>query len=230
MSQAVYVALLALFAISTHAETSLQSLSEIESAVRSFVAAARPTGTAEIRVTVGRLDPRLRLVKCPNSLILENNSSTSMLGNSAVKVRCEGAAAWSIFVPVHIKERRVALVAARDLAPNHLLSEADLMPADVWIDNPRVQIAADATSLIGKLLPRGLAAGGTIPLQQLRSARTVRRGSTVTLAMSHGALAVRMSGLAMQDGGVGDVIQARNNHSKRVVEGVIQADGVILVR
>jgi flagella basal body P-ring formation protein FlgA len=39
-----------------------------------------------------------------------------------------------------------------------------------------------------------------------------------------------MAGVALQDGAVGDRIQARNSNSRRVVEGIVGADGIIRVR
>lgn len=208
----------------------VQDLPSIRAAVEAFLADRTGTGGPETAVTLGRLDPRLRLPPCDTPLQASQNPGARPLGASSVNVRCEGSTPWSIFVPVVIRERREAVVTTRALPAGHALTAQDLARAPVWVGDPATQTLEDPNLVIGKQVQRPLAAGAVVPLNGLRSPRLVRRGAPVTLSLARGPIAVRMAGVALQDGAVGERVQARNNASQRIVEGVVEADGTLAVR
>ena len=49
------------------------------------------------------------------------------------------------------------------------------------------------------------------------------------LSMKTGAIAVRVSGIAMADGARGDRIKVKNLSSKRIVDGTVSNENLILV-
>ncbi len=79
----------------------LQSLADIDSAVKKFVSQSlQDAGDSEF--TLGRLDPRLRLAACESALKMRFSREASSGGRNAVEVRCEGVRPWSIYVTVDI--------------------------------------------------------------------------------------------------------------------------------
>jgi flagella basal body P-ring formation protein FlgA len=84
-------------------------------------------------------------------------------------------------------------------------------------------------SALGRIAVRDLAAGTVLNANMLEAPRTVRRGQAVTVALASGAVAVRVAGTALRDGALGERIPVRNLNSRRVVEGVIRADGLVEV-
>jgi flagellar basal body P-ring formation protein FlgA len=207
-----------------------QSLADIQTAVEDYVTAASAPDKQEIALTVGRLDPRLRLAACDIPLQASQNPGTRLLGATSVNVRCEGVTPWSIFVPAMIREKRSVVVATRSLAPGQQLQPADVTTQAVWVSDATTPYLEDTAQAIGKQTQRLIPAGSPLPVQGLRSPRAIRRGAAVTLALERGPLAIRVGGVALQDGALGDRIQARNNSSRRVVEGVLAENGVVRVR
>ncbi len=207
-----------------------QSLSDIQAAVEDYVTAASAPGGHEIALAVGRLDPRLRLAACDIPLQASQNPGTRLLGATSVNVRCTGATPWSIFVPALIREKRTVVVATRALAPGQQLQPADVTTQEVWVSDATTPYLQNTAQAVGKQIQRLIPAGSPLPLQGLRNPRAIRRGAMVTLALERGPLAIRVGGVALQDGALGDRIQARNNSSHRVVEGVLAEHGVVHVR
>lgn len=208
----------------------IQSLADIHAAVEAHFADRLAAAEGGLKLTVGKLDPRLRLAACDQVLTASQNPGARPLGPTSVNVRCDGRAPWSIFVPVHLSERRSIVVTARALVPGQVVTAEDLARREVWISDPTARYLDDPALAIGKQAMRALGADQPLPLQGLRSPRVVRRGAPVTLALERGPVAVRVAGVALQDGALGDRIQARNTVSRRVVEGEVGAGGILIVR
>jgi flagella basal body P-ring formation protein FlgA len=87
---------------------------------------------------------------------------------------------------------------------------------------------ATATSeIVGKQARRRLVAGKPIPLSSLLPPFAVRRGASIAAIYEEDGFAIATTLIALQDGVVGDVIDARNAVSGTIVQGVIAADGTL---
>ncbi len=74
-----------------------------------------------------------------------------------------------------------------------------------------------------------MSAGQILSSRMVRTPTLVERGQRVNLLASKDGFQVQMLGTAMDAGGVGERIRVKSLESRRVVEGVIQADGSIAV-
>jgi flagella basal body P-ring formation protein FlgA len=63
----------------------------------------------------------------------------------------------------------------------------------------------------------------------LKLQKVVKRGEQIILVAATSAMEVRMNGTALEDASVGQTIKVKNSSSKRVVEGVVQAPGIVKV-
>ncbi|WP_246884635.1 response regulator, partial [Pseudomonas protegens] len=54
-------------------------------------------------IQVNQLDPRMRMPNCDKELTANLESPAQPLGRVTVKVRCEGASPWTVFVPAQVK-------------------------------------------------------------------------------------------------------------------------------
>ena len=85
------------------------------------------------------------------------------------------------------------------------------------------------SELNGRTVRRALAAGTTLAVEMFTPSLIVHRGQEVTLLSSGGALEVRATGRAMNDGASGSRIQVQNLSSMRVVEGVVESADLVRV-
>lgn len=213
-----------------NAVAEIQALTAISNAARAHLEAVAVAGGNPREITIGHLDPRLRLPHCPTELVTSQASNARQLGHSSVNVRCEGDVAWSLFVPATVREQRTIAVAATALPGGRLLTPADIRMEPTWLIDDSRDYLDNTGAAAGRLTTRPFATGAPLTLQCLRNPRAVKRGATVTVALAQGPLAIHVGGVALQDGAVGDRIQVRNSSSKRIVEAVINADGSVVVR
>jgi flagellar basal body P-ring formation protein FlgA len=82
-------------------------------------------------------------------------------------------------------------------------------------------------ALIGKVARRTLLPGQPIPLGAIRDPYLVMQGKTVTVVFEHGGLTITANALALQNGGLGEVVSLRNLDSGAVIKGTVASNGSI---
>ena len=114
--------------------------------------------------------------------------------------------------------------------PGQTISEAMLadrpFPAGTAAHYP---IFADHMGLVGKVARRTLLAGKLIAMNAVGEADVVVRGTIVQATYRNDSLVITAPVLALQAGALNAAIQVRNVDSGKVIVGVVQADGSVLV-
>jgi flagella basal body P-ring formation protein FlgA len=207
-----------------------QSIASIRSAVRDFLSEQTSGYRNPPRISVGALDPRLRLPTCPASLETALLPGTRAEGNTTVSVRCNGTKPWSLYVQASVRVFKQVLVAAHPLPRGQVVTGADLEAADREISRLRSGYFIDYKKVIGMRVRRSIAQGMALSPNMLESRKIVRRGERVTIQAEAGGLQVSMAGKALTDGAKGDTIEVQNLSSKRKVQAIVASPGVVTVR
>ena len=120
-------------------------------------------------------------------------------------------------------------VLARALRPGDSIGEGDL----VWADLPDRQVSGnavrDAAGLVGFSARRAIPPGQPVLISDLKAAKLIGKGQAVTLILDTPGMRLTARGVAMQDGGEGDVIRIANERSHAVVQGTVTAAGTVVV-
>jgi flagella basal body P-ring formation protein FlgA len=204
----------------------IQSLDAIREAARQQVASQfnRP-GTD---ITIGTLDPRLRLSNC--SQPLKTFFPQGKRGNKlTVGVRCEAPKRWTIYVTAEIHQTVEALVAKEYLRRGRVLGSEDLEPKRFDANQLKFGYFTDIHEVLGKTLKRHLNRGAVLTPSNIAVTKVIRRGERVSIIAETGGISVRASGEALEDGGLGDIIRVRNLNSRKVIEARIEAPGRVKV-
>ncbi len=206
----------------------IQSLLSIEAAVRGFLE-EQAQQYEDVEISVSPLDPRLRLAPCEQPLEAYFPPGGRTTGSTLVGVRCRGEHPWSLYVSATVAVQELVVVTARPVSRGLPLSAGDVVLERRDLSRVTSGFLTDPAAAIGKSVTRGLGQGIILSPNMLKAALLVRRGERVTLTAKTGGLEVRMQGEALADGVEGQRIRVRNLSSKREVEGVVVAPGVIEV-
>ncbi len=206
-----------------------QSLDEIRQAAHDFVLTHFKERRAPPRVEVGRLDRRLRLAPCASDLEAFLPPGSRRLGNIVVGVRCAEPKPWSLYVPARVRLLRRVLVLARPVARGTTLTAGDVRLETRDVDSLTAGYLVDPAEVVGMRTARNLKLGQPLNRLVLSIPKLVRRGQRVLLLAQGSGLKVRMQGEALKDGAHGDRVRVRNLRSKREVEGVVTAAGIVEV-
>ena len=120
-------------------------------------------------------------------------------------------------------------VLSRRLAGGTTIGESDLS----WITMNEAQLNADmltdASQLVGQELRHDQGEGEVLRSRDIIPPRLVTRGSLVTMKIETPLMLITSQGRAMQDGAKGEVVRVTNIQSNRVIEGTVEASGVIRI-
>lgn len=140
-------------------------------------------------------------------------------GSSFVKQRLTGRVSVKKEIPV----------LARRVTGQTVLGAGDLTwRAEAEERLPR-DVLTDAAQIVGLELRTDGNEGDMLRMRDLLPPRLVTRGSLVTLKVETPLMQITVRGRSLGDGAKGDVVRVTNMQSKRVVEGVVEADGIVRV-
>jgi flagella basal body P-ring formation protein FlgA len=207
----------------------LQPLPGIEQAAYEHALNDAQASYSQPQVVVEPLDKRLRLKQCERPLQTFSNSSANSVGNRTIGVKCQHPSEWTVYVPVRVKVMKQVVVAARPLAANRNLTRQDVRLQAMDIADLRQGYISSPQQVVGQQLKYPLAVGRVVPSRSLKLEKIVRRGEQIVLVAAAGAMEVRMNGTALDDASIGDKVKVKNSSSERVVEGIVQAPGIVKV-
>lgn len=212
--------LLVLFSRPAFCAADRQNLLALHEAVVAFVHAQHPAD-ADLEVLPDRLDPRLRLSPCEGSLEAFWSPGSAELGQTTVGVRCDGTKPWKLFLPTRVKLLQPVVVASRPLARGQRLGKDDLALEKRDLGTLRGKTIQNPTQVLGYLMRRGVPAGRALHTALLEAPVLVERGRRVRMAVQAQSIDITMTGVALEDGALGETVRVRNPASSRVVEGVV---------
>lgn len=181
--------------------------------------AALAPGAVRVEVEPGRLDPRLRLAPCERiEPFLPANAR--IWGRTRVGLRCvQGAANWSVSLPVTVKVFAPAWVLSEPLQAGAVLQAAQLQQAEVDWAAAATPPVADVSLLVGRQLLRPLAAGAPVRVADLRQRQWFGAGDTVQVLARGQGFSVTGEGQALSPGIEGQPVRVRIDNG-RIVSGL----------
>lgn len=199
--------------------------------VQRFAAeATRQSGLAGVRaqISVGRLDPRLRLAAC-TTVQPYLPTGTRLWGAARIGLRCTDAAVrWNVFLPIQVDVFGPALVANATLPAGHVLAADDLRSAEVNLAATRSPAMTRQELAVGRALSRPLVAGDTLRGADLRARQWFAAGDNVRLVATGSGWRISGEGQALAAGVEGQSVRVRTE-SGRVVSGVPVAERLVEV-
>jgi len=211
--------------------STIQNVKEIRDTAKSFLeshysAAQESTDSSRVKITVGKVDPRLRLAKCDQPLTGFIPQGTDLKGNSVLSVRCVGAVSWHIYVPVAVQIYQPTVVFKRPLRKGQAISAKDLAIEPIEISRLRVVTLNRKEEIVGSILKQNARVG-----QPATSAMAcmVCKGDKLAVIAQNSAFSVSMEGEALEDGHYGETVRVKNANSKRIIRGTVVASRKVSV-
>ena len=102
-----------------------QDLAVLKQTAEQFLLTQANGLPGEVRVTVGAIDPRLKLPVCPVPEAFLPPSSKAW-GKTTVGVRCNVPSAWTIYVSAQVRVHGEYIAAAAPLAQGQTIGQGDI--------------------------------------------------------------------------------------------------------
>ncbi len=233
MSTIVYrvmlLMLLSAGAVSAPEAETLQSLDSIEHVAYEYSLLEAQVQHDNPQIVMGALDSRLRLQACDGNLEAFSKVQNLGLGNQTIGVKCLAPVAWTVYVPIRVKVFKPVVVTVKSLAAKHIITKTDLRVEQHDISTLRQGYLQNIELAVGQQLKYPIAMGATIKPRSLMNKKVVHRGEQIVLVATLGKMEVRMAGTALADATQGQRVRVKNISSKRIVEGVVDAPGIVRI-
>jgi flagella basal body P-ring formation protein FlgA len=183
-------------------------------------------GVTRVDIEVGRLNPRLRLAPCQR-VEPYLPRGTRLWGQARIGLRCtQGSALWNVYLPITVKIYARALVAVAPLVVGSVVSQADLVQAEVDLAEDASAAMTDATLVVGRTIARALNPGDSLREAHLKPRQWFAAGDTVKVVAVGSGFSVAGVGQALTPGKEGQPARVRTG-SGRVLTGMPVADHLV---
>lgn len=177
-----------------------------------------------------QVDPRLHLVHCASPLAASRGAGAELGAHVTVRVSCPAATSpWAIYVPVSIESDVSVLVLRQSGLRGTRVTAAEVSPETRRVPGLAVGYVTDVAALDHRTLARNVPAGTALTADVMLADLIVHQGQAVTLIAAAPGISVRAAGKVLEDGREGARVRVQNLASLKIVEGVVDANGVIEV-
>jgi flagella basal body P-ring formation protein FlgA len=188
------------------------------SGTKTNASSASPTAP-RIEVSIGQLDPRLRLAPCQH-VEPYLPDGMRMWGKSRIGLRCtQGVAKWNVYLPITVRVFGKALVATSGVSAGSVLTAADLTQAEIDLAEDNSPPLANPELAVGRTLARALKPGQSLRQSHLKARQWFAAGDTVTVLAQGDGFAVAGEAQALNPGIEGQPVRLRTE-SGRVLTGL----------
>jgi len=212
---------------SSHASAKDQSLSVLSEKIEHYVfnELNEQQQNGKVFVSADKIDSRLHLQTCdPQQIEVFNPHQKPLLGSITMGIRCrEESNHWTLYVPVKIAIMRQILVADRPLTKGVVIRATDLSMQQMDISQIKQGYLTDPDDVIGRICKQTINQGSALTMENVQKPVLIHKGEQVSINAITDALNVSMSGIALQDGQMNDIIRVKNNSSKRIIEAQVMA-------
>lgn len=208
-----------------------QDLSGVSVAAQQYLADVMQDSFPDDKITidVAGTDPRLRLTACDKPLTFDLHGRQLSASNVTLRVQCESNSPWSFYLTAKVERMRLILVAARNIGRGERLSNADFSLEQRDVSTMGNSTVSDPARIAGKEARRPINLGDSLRTTSVTAPEVIQRGDAVSVKAVSGGIAVSTSGVAMNDGKVGEQIRVQNLKSERIIKARVTASGQVQV-
>jgi flagella basal body P-ring formation protein FlgA len=200
---------------------------EVEHFMAGYTKKLKALAGAQTRIeySAAALDNRQTLADCAAPLTISSREPVQLAARLNLQVSCNTGEKWSIYLPIDLTIYRPIVVAVKPLTHGTTISASDVQLSETNVSQITGQYLSSLDDVVGKDVKRAITSGSPVLAPQLEPPLLVRRGEAVTLNAASSIVAVKVSGVALTDGRLGEQIRIKNLSSTRVVQAKIVGPG-----
>lgn len=213
--------------VHTQVTNTKQNLADIKSKANDFLKMQTIGYPGEVTVSIGSIDPNLKLAACDELQFFLPNGSRAW-GKTTVGVQCQTPSKWSIYLQSTVKVVGNYLVAALPLGQGQVLSDRDVIYERGDLTQLPAGVFTEQAQAVGRSVHISMTAGTVLRQEMLKVLPVIQQGQMVKVVSSGEGFSVSAEGLALGKANEGQVVQAKVASGK-VVTGIARLNGQIEV-
>jgi flagella basal body P-ring formation protein FlgA len=167
-----------------------------------------------VSVKAMSIDSRLSIPHCDSALMYSASNESLHQSNVTVKANCPDTN-WYMFLVVAATQMQPVVVISSAVSPGTVLTINNIKVVEMNKKLLRRTTFADLQEVIGARIKRRTRAGRPVVPNNLCF---VCKGDSIVIKAGSSGMQVKASGIALQDGNLGDTILVRNSRSKKKID------------
>lgn len=202
-----------------------QDLNVLKQTAEQFLRIQASGLPGEVRITVGAIDPRLKLPACavPEAFL---PASSKAWGKTTVGVRCSVPLSWTIYVSAKVQVHGEYIAAAVPLAQGQTITQTDLAKVKGDLTSLPAGVITDVSQAIGRTAATTIALGSPLRQDALRNQQAIQQGQAVRVIVNGAGFSVSSEARALNNANEGQLTQVRTP-AGQVVSGIAKLGGIV---
>ncbi|MFT6897901.1 MAG: flagella basal body P-ring formation protein FlgA [Paraglaciecola sp.] len=180
---------------------------------------------SSLSISAAEIDERVTIPDCPTPIEYSASSEAFGQSNIAVKVFCNDSH-WYMYLMVSAIEMQSVVVMASAVSPGTILTERNLKIIAMNKSLIRRTTYAELQQVIGARIKRRVRPGQPVSPNNLCF---VCKGDRIVINASSGLMQVKATGVALEDGNIGETISVKNIRSKKQIDARITTTHEVMV-
>jgi len=207
---------------STH-DTLIESAQQF---IASQIDALETTDISSRRVIeISTLDTRITIPNCAEAFQFELLSSLQQQSYIQLKASCPDQQ-WQLYLNARVARYATVVVFSSALSPNTTIATEHLTLADIDLQHMRATHYFEVADVIGTRVKQRTRPGQPVQPHLLCF---VCKGDRITILARGSGMQVATSGVALQDGGLGDSVKVMNAHSQKQLYALVDSAQQVVV-
>ncbi|MEI6412804.1 MAG: flagellar basal body P-ring formation chaperone FlgA [Pseudomonadota bacterium] len=208
----------------------IQDRETIRDTARQFILKHLDGQTGDPGIDVATIDHRLRLPLCATPLEGFLPPGGKAVGVATVGVRCgDGVHGWKLYVRAMIKITQGVVMTRRAIGTGQVIGLEDVVIMATDVSQLRQGYHTELRQVLGKAVKRPVEQDTVLVPNAIGEAEAVSRGAEVMILAANSHLEVRMKGIALQKGIIGEKISVKNLSSQKNLQALVMAPGIVRV-
>ena len=179
-----------------------------------------PTDADDKQLSALSLDNRIPDRSCDSVPLFTTPTEQPFNRQITVQIKCDDLNSWSQYVHVRMVELSPVVIASENLSRGEVIEAEDLSIIMKPKHFVRAQYLQSKELLIGSRSKRNIRSGYPVALNQICM---VCKGDNVSIFATIRGLKIKTSGLALEDGTLGEQVKVKNAKSGKVINARVDA-------
>ncbi|WP_232366455.1 flagellar basal body P-ring formation chaperone FlgA [Salinimonas sediminis] len=180
----------------------------------------------QITIEVADIDERIRIPDCAAGFAYYADEQALGQSYISVRVSCNNNQ-WYLFANAKVLRTQPVVVTASMISPGTVLGADNLSVAQVETNQLRHTAYHSVEALLGARMKHRVRRGQPIQANMLCF---ICKGDRITIRAQVGGMQVKTSGIAQQDGVIGETIKVTNSSSRKTVVAEVAGTDEVIVR
>lgn len=176
-------------------------------------------------IEISPLDTRMTIPTCADAFQFELLSSLQQQSYVQLKASCPEQQ-WQLYLNARVARYATVVVFSSALSPNTTIATEHLTFADIDLQHMRATHYFSAEDVIGARVKQRTRPGQPVQPHVLCF---VCKGDRITIVARGAGMQVATTGVALQDGGLGDSVKVMNAHSQKHLYALVDSAQQVIV-